>query len=249
MSAIHPHRNAVMWHIEVYYTSQFWICVLKREPFPNGSAATLPQRKPASITFQRGYSNIIYNLSHLKEGILRFKESVSSHQGNSTFHLFSMLPWFTFILKHTYSSLRNALTLMIKRCWPELCWYIKQHEQRKAHNSREEAHIGSTVPLLSLIFTVLHFVFSPFHNAVIWERNTHRVGALVHTQMIKSNSSQWSFFLCLCCRQTYMSNSTQIIKVRTHEMSEGSVGGVALWFRTFLSAATEPFLSTDLPSC
>lgn len=127
---------------------------------------------------------------------------------------------------------------MIKRCWPELCWYIKQHEQRKAHNSREEAHIGSTVPLLSLIFTVLHFVFSPFHNAVIWERSTHRVGALVHTQMIKSNSSQWSFFLCLCCRQTYMSNSTQIIKVRTHEMSEGSVGGVALWFRTFLSAAT-----------
>lgn len=141
---------------------------------------------------------------------------------------------------------------MIKSRWPRLCWYIKQHEDRKARNSQEQAHTGPTVSLLRLIFTVLHLGFSSFHNPVICgpqtEKHTHTPckHELTCKQMIKSNSSQWSSCLCLCCRRTYMSNSTQLIKVCTHGVSEGRIGGGALWFSIFLSAASDPSLSTDL---
>lgn len=137
---------------------------------------------------------------------------------------------------HVHNSPGVTLTQMINGCWPRLCWYIKQQQQRNACNSCEEAHIEPIVSLLRLIFTVLHISFCSFHNPVICGLQTgqHTYAGCEHDctcrQVIKSDLSALPPFVFVAGKRT--SNSTQLIKVCAHRVSEGRVGGVALWFST-----------------
>lgn len=91
------------------------------------SALLMTQREHTSITYQWLFQ------CDLMSVLLRFECAFPTHHHNST----SSRSFLTHIKAHVASEL--TLTQMIKRRWPRLCWYIKQHEQRNMCNSHEEA--------------------------------------------------------------------------------------------------------------
>lgn len=129
----------------------------------------------------------------------------------------------------------------MKRRWP-------RHIKHTAHSSQEGEHAGFIVLLLlRLIFTV---PASPpcFHNPVICGLQTQK-----HTQRISmsAHANRWLKAIALsevpfCCRHTHTSNPTQLVKVCTHGVSEGRIGGVALWFSTSSCGSHWSFFSPQI---
>lgn len=126
--------------------------------------------------------------------------------------------------------------------------------QTAVHNSHDEAHAGSTVSLVRLIFTVLHLGFSCFHNPVICglqtEKHTKRIGMSACANRWWKAIALSEVPLCLCCRQTHMSNSTQLIKVCAHWSVRGKNRGrcfVILNF-SFASHRSSPQIYTTANS-
>lgn len=123
-------------------------------------------------------------------------------------------------------------------------------------NPPEEAHVGSAVSLLRLIFTVLRLGFSRFllflflYNSVIsrLQREREHAGVSAHANRWWKAAalsevpplSFFSFFFFFFRRQTHMSDSTQFIRVCAHvECQREESGAALLRFSTSLLPATD----------
>lgn len=162
-----------------------------------------------------------YNARHLRKKILRFKGAVPARQRSSSSSFQFMLTLKRmFPPSHINTDDQKALAkplLAHQIAWTEESMQFPKGGTHWFHCVIIKGNMFYTTPWL-LLFSFIPVDDKQKHQTASKHERTYK-------QMIKSNRSLCSFLCFVFCRQSYTSNSTQLIKVCMHGVSDGKIWG------------------------